>query len=370
MEKFYVSQGTIVHPGDIIGAVGRRGAKGCHLHFEARRGKKLYGALDANDTLPPCETALDGRGKPPEGDTIPPSPSPSVTAAKIVNYSPSSKITVNKGTAFAISVTFKNTGNSAGYFLGRAIIENSNGNKVYDSFGQPIYLGIAQQGSNSWSLTLNTAGDYFLQFEVWNETKTQLLDKKPISIQNLLTVVESIPCPLPGNFNLIATPYWDTIGYPTYPNSVGIYLSWNSSSSANYYTIYRSDFGVRCEYCKDLFFQDNPIPGGNAEIKAGQLYYYEVKAINTCGSVSQTASVLAVASAKVGTSGVGLNLRTNPGITSPKIATLPDGTTVKVKGGPVYALISSTSYGWWWNVEVISGTYFGYIGWVWGDCLW
>ncbi|MEW6608691.1 MAG: PEGA domain-containing protein [bacterium] len=112
-------------------------------------------------------------------------------AARIDNYSPSIKIEVEAGKSFPISVNFTNTGDTAAYFWGGVTIWNSNGNPVFDSFGQKTYLNKGQQGSNSWTPTLNILGEYWIQFGVWNEAKTQLLDKKPRPSQNLIKVIQS-----------------------------------------------------------------------------------------------------------------------------------------------------------------------------------
>jgi len=108
--------------------------------------------------------------------------------ANIVSYSPSSKIAVNRGSPFSVNVSFKNTGNTADYFWGGVTILNSSGQRVFDSFGQQTYLGPNQQGSNSWTVTLNASGEYWIQFGLWNAAKTQLLDKKPSPSQNFISI--------------------------------------------------------------------------------------------------------------------------------------------------------------------------------------
>ena len=54
--------------------------------------------------------------------------------------------------------------------------------------GGKTYLNKGQQGSASWTHTINTPGEYYLQFGVWNEAKSKLLDKKPSPAQNLIKV--------------------------------------------------------------------------------------------------------------------------------------------------------------------------------------
>jgi hypothetical protein len=110
-------------------------------------------------------------------------------SARIDNYSPSTKITVSPGQVFDLKVWFTNTGSSAGYFYPGVTIWNSSGQIVFDSYGNKTYLASGSQGSYTWSTSLNTPGDYWLQFGIWDETKTNLLDKKPSPSQNLIQVV-------------------------------------------------------------------------------------------------------------------------------------------------------------------------------------
>jgi N-acetylmuramoyl-L-alanine amidase len=112
-----------------------------------------------------------------------------VVSARIDNYSPSTKITVSPGQVFDLKVWFTNTGSSAGYFYPGVTIWNSSYQIVFDSYGNKTYLASGSQGSYTWSTSLNTPGDYWLQFGIWDETKTNLLDKKPSPRQNLIQVV-------------------------------------------------------------------------------------------------------------------------------------------------------------------------------------
>ena len=111
------------------------------------------------------------------------------TSAIIDNYSPSSKITINTGQSFTISTSFTNTGNTAAYFYAGVSIWNSNGSLIFSEWGGKTYLNKGQQGSASWNHTINTPGEYWLQFGVWDEAKSKLLDKKPSPSQNLIKVV-------------------------------------------------------------------------------------------------------------------------------------------------------------------------------------
>jgi len=114
---------------------------------------------------------------------------PQVVSASIDSYSPSSKITINTGQSFTINTSFTNTGNTAAYFYAGASIWDSNGSLIFGDWGGKTYLNKGQQGSASWSHTINTPGEYWLQFGVWNEAKSELLDKKPSPSQNLIKVI-------------------------------------------------------------------------------------------------------------------------------------------------------------------------------------
>ena len=111
-----------------------------------------------------------------------------IISASINSYSPSSKITVNTGQSFTINTSFTNTGNTAAYFYPGVSIWNSNGSLVFTDWGGKTYLNKDQQGSASWNHTINTPGEYWLQFGIWNEAKSELLDKKPSPSQNLIKV--------------------------------------------------------------------------------------------------------------------------------------------------------------------------------------
>ena len=114
---------------------------------------------------------------------------PTTISASIDSYSPISKITINTGQSFTISTSFTNTGNTSAYFYAGASVWDSNWNLIFDDWGGKTYLNKGQQGSANWSHTINTPGEYWLQFGVWDEAKSELLDKKPSPSQNLIKVV-------------------------------------------------------------------------------------------------------------------------------------------------------------------------------------
>jgi PKD repeat protein len=113
-----------------------------------------------------------------------------VIGARIDSYSPSTKITVNKGESFKLEVWFTNTGSSGAYFYAGATIWDSNGNQIQNLWSGKIYIDAGKQDYTSWTTSINTAGEYWLQFGIWNEAKTTLLAKTPSPSQNLIKVVE------------------------------------------------------------------------------------------------------------------------------------------------------------------------------------
>jgi hypothetical protein len=112
-------------------------------------------------------------------------------SAQIVSYSPSSQMTVEKGKSFTIQVQFKNTGNVGAYFYAGASIWDSNWNLIFDDWSEKIYLNTGESKSVSWTHTINTVGEYYLQFGVWDETKSKLFDKKPSPAEKLIKVIET-----------------------------------------------------------------------------------------------------------------------------------------------------------------------------------
>jgi len=136
----------------------------------------------------------------------------STVSASINSYSPSSKIEVNPGQSFTISVVFTNTGDTAWDFLVGASIWDSNGNIAYDTgWCGPVRVQPGQQGSYSWSLSLSTPGEYWLQFGVWKDMNT-LLAKKPSPSQNLIKVKPAADTTKPTVSSLSVTPSSVTLG--------------------------------------------------------------------------------------------------------------------------------------------------------------
>jgi len=115
-----------------------------------------------------------------------------IVSAEIDSYSPSTQIIVGPGESFTIKVWFTNTGSSGAYFYPGASIWDSNWNLVSDDWGSKTYLGPGQQASASWTPTISTPGEYYLQFGVWDETKSELLDKEPYPAQKLIVVESSV----------------------------------------------------------------------------------------------------------------------------------------------------------------------------------
>jgi VCBS repeat-containing protein len=108
--------------------------------------------------------------------------------AEIVSYYPSSKITVRVNQEFTLSVTFRNTGTSGTNFYAGATIFDSSGNQVQNLWSDKIYVSVGSQGYASWTTSIDKAGEYWLQFGIWDETKSKLLDRKPSPSQNLIRV--------------------------------------------------------------------------------------------------------------------------------------------------------------------------------------
>jgi PKD repeat protein len=134
-------------------------------------------------------------------------------SASISSYSHSSKMTVNTGQTFTISTTFANTGNTAAYFYAGASVWNSSGNVVFDDWSGKMYLNPGEQKTASWTHTINTPGEYWLQFGVWDETKSQLLDKEPSPLQNLVSVILPSPTDLITNGSFSSgTSGWTLVG--------------------------------------------------------------------------------------------------------------------------------------------------------------
>ena len=102
---------------------------------------------------------------------------------------PNNPVEVQVGNSVPISVTFTNTGNTDWSFIAGASVWDSNGNIVGD-YSKTVYLGAGQQTTVSWSHTVNSEGDYWLQFGIWKDSRT-LLDKKPSPAQLLIKGVQA-----------------------------------------------------------------------------------------------------------------------------------------------------------------------------------
>ncbi|MCL0042706.1 PKD domain-containing protein, partial [Thermodesulfovibrionales bacterium] len=123
---------------------------------------------------------------------------PPTISARIDSYSPNTKITVERGTPFDLRVWFTNTGDAGHFYPGVTIWDgppgDPNRNEVFDQFGARTHLAKGAQGSYTWTATLNNVGEYWLQFGMWNKTRTEpILDRKPFPSQNLIQVVDAVP---------------------------------------------------------------------------------------------------------------------------------------------------------------------------------
>ena len=110
-------------------------------------------------------------------------------SAQINSYMPNSKLTVQPGNSFTLTVYYSNTGSAGANFIPGVTIWNSSGGQVYNGLGSSSYVAAGAQANNSWTTSLNTPGDYFLQFGVWNADQSTLLAKAPLPSQNLVTLV-------------------------------------------------------------------------------------------------------------------------------------------------------------------------------------
>jgi hypothetical protein len=127
-------------------------------------------------------------------------------SASIISYSPNdpnNPAIVMVGSSVTISVTFKNTGDTAWQFIAGATIWDSNGNIVAD-YEKTLTSALepGQQTTISWTHTVNNVGDYWLQFGIWKEkpyTAENLLDKAPSPSQRL--IVGFTP-PIVGSFSV------------------------------------------------------------------------------------------------------------------------------------------------------------------------
>ncbi|GFP29816.1 putative Ig domain-containing protein [Candidatus Hakubella thermalkaliphila] len=113
-------------------------------------------------------------------------------SATIDSYSPSSKIEVDPGQPFTLRVTFANTGTTAWDFLAGVSVWDANWKLVIDEWSSTIRVQPGQRGSYSWTKSISTPGDYWVQFGVWKDEST-LLDKAPSPSQNLIKVKPVTP---------------------------------------------------------------------------------------------------------------------------------------------------------------------------------
>ena len=119
---------------------------------------------------------------------------PSVIDAEITSYSPSSTVRDTVPFSVTLTVTFRNTGNTACNFIAGATVWDANGN-VVANYEKTLSTALqpAQQTTISWNHTVNTAGDYYLQFGVWKAKpyiSENLLDKEPSPYQKLIVGTE------------------------------------------------------------------------------------------------------------------------------------------------------------------------------------
>jgi len=133
-------------------------------------------------------------------------------SARIDNYKPNTKITVSQGESFTLEVWFTNTGGSGAYFYAGATIWDSSGNQIQNLWSGKIYVDAGKQGHVSWTTSINTVGEYWLQFGIWNEAKTTLLAKAPSPSQNLIKVTAIDNPPRVEAFDV--SPRSTTLGNP------------------------------------------------------------------------------------------------------------------------------------------------------------
>ena len=110
--------------------------------------------------------------------------------AVILSYSPASLATVTVGQSVTLSVTIKNTGPVAWQFIAGATVWNSGGSIVADySTTLSFNLQPGQTTTVNWNHTVNQAGDFWVQFGVWEGTPfiaENLLGKDPSPSQKLI----------------------------------------------------------------------------------------------------------------------------------------------------------------------------------------
>jgi len=130
-------------------------------------------------------------------------PSESTIDARIESYSPNRLVEVQVGNSVTLSVTFRNTGNTAWTFWAKAVI-TSNGSTVAEYGPTSASLQPNQSTTLSWTHTVTKAGDFWLQFAVWKDSQTPL-DIKPSPSERLIRGITVPGCSLTCTATVPAT---------------------------------------------------------------------------------------------------------------------------------------------------------------------
>ncbi len=93
--------------------------------------------------------------------------SPDVSV-EIDSYSPPAPVEVKAGEAVTLGVTFTNTGNTAWTFYGAASLRRPDGTEEHLQ-PKPVPLAPGEQGSTTWSYTVDREGGWDIVFGIWNE---------------------------------------------------------------------------------------------------------------------------------------------------------------------------------------------------------
>ena len=128
---------------------------------------------------------------------------PSTIDARIESYSPNSLVEVQVGNSVTLSVTFRNTGNTAWTFWAKALI-TSNGSTVAEYGPTSASLQPNQSTTLRWTHTVTKAGDFWLQFAVWKDSQTPL-DRKPSPPERLIRGITVPGCSLTCTATVPAT---------------------------------------------------------------------------------------------------------------------------------------------------------------------
>ena len=131
-------------------------------------------------------------------------------AARIDSYTPASLTIVEVGNSTTLSVTFTNTGDTEWKFIAGASVWDSAGNLVAD-YEKTLDTALQpdSQTTVSWTHTVNTAGDYKVQFGVWKAKpyiSENLLDKDPSPSQVLIFGNQPPTCSISSSPNSGAVP--------------------------------------------------------------------------------------------------------------------------------------------------------------------